>query len=93
MASAPQHVMAAAAEDVFTRDAAATAAACRVPFLFITAAAPRSDLAQLRELCPQLVVGQTVGAGHFAQLLVPEQVNAMIARFLAVSALPPAERD
>ena len=27
----------------------------------------------------------TVGAGHFHQLEVPEQVNAMIERFLAVA--------
>ena len=27
----------------------------------------------------------TVGAGHFHQLEVPEQVNAMIERFLALS--------
>jgi pimeloyl-ACP methyl ester carboxylesterase len=30
------------------------------------------------------VVGRTVGAGHFLQLEVPDQVNAMIERFLAV---------
>ena len=30
-------------------------------------------------------VGITVGAGHFHQLEVPEQVNAMIERFLAIS--------
>jgi pimeloyl-ACP methyl ester carboxylesterase len=34
---------------------------------------------------PDLEVGITVGAGHFHQLEVPEQVNAMIERFLAVS--------
>jgi pimeloyl-ACP methyl ester carboxylesterase len=27
----------------------------------------------------------TVGAGHFSQLEVPEQVNAMIERFLSVA--------
>ena len=27
---------------------------------------------------------QTVGSGHFNQLEVPEQVNAMIERFLAI---------
>jgi pimeloyl-ACP methyl ester carboxylesterase len=31
--------------------------------------------------------GKTVGSGHFCQLEVPEQVNAMIDRFLA-STLP-----
>ena len=34
-----------------------------------------------------LMVGQTVGARHFNILEVPEQVNAMIERFLAVAAL------
>jgi hypothetical protein len=31
------------------------------------------------------VTGKTVGSGHFVQLEVPEQVNAMIERFLAVA--------
>jgi hypothetical protein len=35
--------------------------------------------------CPQLVIGKTVGSGHFLELEVPEQVNAMIERFLAIS--------
>jgi hypothetical protein len=29
--------------------------------------------------------GKTVGSGHFCQLEVPEQVNAMIERFLTVA--------
>jgi hypothetical protein len=33
---------------------------------------------------PELLYGQTVGSGHFCQLEVPEQVNAMIDRFLAI---------
>jgi pimeloyl-ACP methyl ester carboxylesterase len=85
MASAPQYVMDSAALDMFTREAAPIAAACRMPFLYITGAAPRSDFEQLRELCPQVVFGQVVGAGHFSQLLVPDQINAMIARFLALN--------
>jgi hypothetical protein len=40
---------------------------------------------RLQELTPQVVTGQTVGAGHFITLLVPEQVNAMLERFFAVS--------
>lgn len=84
MAEAPQHVMVSAAEDMFVRDGPKMASACRVPFLYITGTTPRSDLDQLRELCPQVVIGQTVGAGHFSQLLVPDQINAMIARFLSL---------
>lgn len=43
-----------------------------------------SDVVRLRELNPRAVIGQTVGAGHFHQLEVPAQVDAMIERFLAV---------
>ena len=48
---------------------------------------PRADMTRFHELRPQLFYGQTVGSGHFCQLEVPEQINAMIDRFLAV-ALP-----
>jgi pimeloyl-ACP methyl ester carboxylesterase len=44
-----------------------------------------TEMPRLRAVCPHVVTGQTVGAGHFHQLEVPEQVNAMIERFLAVS--------
>jgi hypothetical protein len=40
---------------------------------------------RVRELIPQMLYGQTVGSGHFCQLEVPEQVNAMIDRYLAVA--------
>jgi pimeloyl-ACP methyl ester carboxylesterase len=87
MSSAPQHVMANSLEHHILRwDGAAAAAACTVPALYIGAATLVADVARFRELCPQLVVGQTVGAGHFNNQLVPEQVNAMIDRFLAVTA-------
>jgi hypothetical protein len=36
---------------------------------------------------PQLEIGRTVAVGHVAHLPAPDQVNAMIDRFLAVSAL------
>jgi pimeloyl-ACP methyl ester carboxylesterase len=87
MSAAPQHVMVSAFANLFSFDHAAAAAACRVPWLALYAQPPISDLVRLRELCPQLVTGQTVGAGHFHQLEVPEQVNAMIERFLHVAVL------
>jgi hypothetical protein len=54
--------------------------------LVISAAHPE-DLVPVRALCPTLVTGQTVGAGHFHQLEVPEQVSPMIDRFLALAGL------
>jgi hypothetical protein len=33
-----------------------------------------------------MTIGQTVGSGHFNQLEVPGQVNAMIEKFLALNA-------
>lgn len=41
-----------------------------------------NDPARLLGLKPNLQFGVTVGAGHFHQLEVPEQVNAMIERFI-----------
>jgi pimeloyl-ACP methyl ester carboxylesterase len=43
--------------------------------------------AELREPCPTIAIGETAGAGHFKQLEVPDQVNAMIDRFLAINDL------
>jgi pimeloyl-ACP methyl ester carboxylesterase len=85
MSSAPQHVMASAFENMFTFDHESAAAACKVPWLALYAGHVTTDLARLRALCPQVITGQTVGAGHFPQLEVPEQINAMIARFLATA--------
>jgi pimeloyl-ACP methyl ester carboxylesterase len=36
----------------------------------------------MSEWLPNVVNGWTVGAGHFSQLEVPDQVNAMIEAFL-----------
>jgi pimeloyl-ACP methyl ester carboxylesterase len=54
-----------------------------VPILVIRAHASSTDeIGRLRRLKPDLQIGITVGAGHFNQLEVPDQVNAMIERFL-----------
>jgi pimeloyl-ACP methyl ester carboxylesterase len=59
---------------------------CTVPVLLLRAEIDAdSDVLRLRAIKPDLEVAITVGAGHFHQLEVPEQVNAMIERFLAVS--------
>jgi pimeloyl-ACP methyl ester carboxylesterase len=58
---------------------------CEVPLLYLDAGTPNADLARALALRPELVIGRTIGSGHFSLLEVPEQVNAMIDRFLTVS--------
>lgn len=61
-------------------------ALCDVPLLVVLSRFGGSnDPSRLGTLKPQAHIGVTVGAGHFHQLEVPEQVNAMIERFLAVT--------
>jgi pimeloyl-ACP methyl ester carboxylesterase len=87
MTSAPDHVTLGCFEAIVSADMEGAAKKCKVPFLYLAAANPLADFARLRELCPHIVIGQTVGAGHFHQLEVPEQVNAMIDRFLKIAKL------
>jgi pimeloyl-ACP methyl ester carboxylesterase len=93
MTAAPQHVMAAAYAGLADYDAAAVASRLKAPILYVTAnePSPRADMDRLGELVPHLLRGQTVGSGHFCQLEVPEQVNAMIDRFFDI--LPSAARS
>jgi pimeloyl-ACP methyl ester carboxylesterase len=87
MSARPRHVMASAFETLFDYDAAPALAAFRVPILNLSAAEPPADLARIRQLAPHTTFAQTAAAGHFCQLEVPEQVNAMIERFLRANAL------
>lgn len=86
MISAPQHVMVSALEGWRDYDPGEAAGRLVAPCLYIAAdeAKPRSDMTRVRALAPQCRYGKTVGSGHFCQLEVPEQVNAMIDRFLAI---------
>ena len=88
MAAAPYHVLVSAYAGLADYDAERGTGRVAVPALYIGAdePSPRCDLARLAKLVPQLQTGRTVGAGHFCQLEVPEQVNAMIDRFLKLSA-------
>jgi pimeloyl-ACP methyl ester carboxylesterase len=87
MTSAPDHVTLGCWDAIVSADTEEAARRCTVPFLYLAAAVPVTDFARLRRLCPHVVVGQTVGSGHFHQLEVPEQVNPMIERFLKVSGI------
>jgi pimeloyl-ACP methyl ester carboxylesterase len=89
---APQHVLTSAFVNHVTQyDGTSAATGCRVPVAHIgdvTTAISHSDLAHFQELTPQLTLALTLGTGHFAPLIVPDQINAMLARFVA---LHPAE--
>ncbi len=87
MADAPQYMMISAYQGLADYDAGEAKGRVVVPSLYIAAdePSPRSDIGRLRELIPQMLYGQTVGSGHFCQLEVPDQVNAMIDRFLQVA--------
>ena len=87
MSSAPQHMMVSAMESLQNYDAAAVAEGYTVPALYIAADEPQphTDVSRFPKLVPRLTERKTVGSGHFCQLEVPEQLNAMIERFLAVA--------
>ena len=68
-------------------DGAAVLGGATVPVLSIGSAGPANSAADLRQACPAITIGQTVGSGHFIQLEVPDQVNAMIERFLTITDL------
>jgi pimeloyl-ACP methyl ester carboxylesterase len=84
MAATPHDVAVSAIAGVFrTGDGPLAAVTC--PILSIGAAAPLHEPAALKAVNPNIVIGQTVGSGHFNQLEVPDQVNAMIEQFLRVN--------
>jgi pimeloyl-ACP methyl ester carboxylesterase len=61
------------------------------PVLYIHAKAP-ADLQRLRQLRPDAMVGEVVGSGHYAMLSAPDQVDAMLERFLELVS-PDARAD
>jgi pimeloyl-ACP methyl ester carboxylesterase len=82
MLETPQHVMRSAFEHLLAFDSDSAARACKVPVLLIDAESPIVERQRFVNACPQLVCAQTAGAGHFHQLEVPDQINAMLERFL-----------
>lgn len=85
----PAHVTSSILEEsVQSWDDADALGRCEVPLLYLDASTPNADLARATKLQPRLVVGRTVGSGHFSPCEVPEQINAMLDRFLAVGLEP-----
>jgi pimeloyl-ACP methyl ester carboxylesterase len=86
MTSTPQHVMVSALQGLHDYDPDALDPP-EVPGVYIAAdeTQPRSDMSRFHEMFPDIFYGKTVGSGHFCQLEVPEQIGAMVDRFLAVA--------
>ena len=82
MMAAPRHVAANAMRGILAFDGPTVAAQCKVPALHLAATPPRNPPHLMSQWLPTIVNGWTVGAGHFNQLEVPDQVNAMIEGFL-----------
>ena len=83
----PQEQWIAHFEAMFAWDKVARerVSACKLPILYIQdSGGCYSDLPLFSSLCPQLVIGKTVGSGHFSTLEVPQQVNSMIEHFIKV---------
>lgn len=81
----PQHVLAAAWDSTRRTDASSAAAQMSVPALYVRGALSfLNDAEKLQEILPNLMMGQTIGSGHYHTLEVPDQVNAMIDRFVSL---------
>jgi pimeloyl-ACP methyl ester carboxylesterase len=78
----PHAVVAQTLAGMLSFDAAAAAAAARVPVLCVRSVVP-VDTAAFRRACPSLAIDETRGVGHFAMLDAADEVSAMIGRFLA----------
>jgi pimeloyl-ACP methyl ester carboxylesterase len=86
MCGVPLPVATAVVRGVVEWNGAGALALCDVPTLLLRSGLDaHTDVLRLCAVNPDIEVGVTVGAGHFHQLEVPDQVNAMIERFLAVS--------
>ncbi len=78
----PEHSVIATWRALLAWDPTPAIDACRVPFLYVDHGQPGCHLDLLLGHVPQMVTGQTVGTGHLALMEVPDQVNAMLERFI-----------
>jgi pimeloyl-ACP methyl ester carboxylesterase len=82
----PQHVLVPTFASLDRWNGEHLAGRINIPLLLITAGdGLPADLARTQQLLPQLELGRTVGAGHFAHAVAPDQINAMITHFLAAA--------
>jgi hypothetical protein len=55
----------------------------QAPLLYLDAGTPNADLGRAAALNPRLMIGRTIGSGHFSPLEVPDQVNAILTWFVS----------
>jgi pimeloyl-ACP methyl ester carboxylesterase len=85
MSAVPVEIALPAIGSLFAFDGPAALAAVQCPIASIGSDGPVNDAREMKRINPNVLIGQTLGAGHFNQLEVPEQVNAMIERFLRIN--------
>jgi pimeloyl-ACP methyl ester carboxylesterase len=85
MLKTPKHVTMSAFEGINRWDAVASASKIAMPVLNISRDLRRFN--DIREHIPHAENAETVGSGHFMELMVPQQVIAMIERFVEVHGL------
>jgi pimeloyl-ACP methyl ester carboxylesterase len=71
-------------QESMATDGSDSLARVRCPLLVVSARTP-VDIERLRGLQPEAFVGSVVGSGHWLTLAVPDQVNAMLDRFLEIA--------
>lgn len=82
MAATPAHVVKAAWDSLIDWDGESRFKGLRCPMLLISADKPLNRPMDLVHANPKLMTAQTAGAGHMQQYEVPDQIEAMIRRFI-----------
>lgn len=84
IAHGPSQLAAQLMRDVMSTDWSPQLSSGTYPLLYVHGVMP-TDLQRLREVRPDAIVGAIAGGGHYISLEVPDQVNAMIDRFLELA--------
>lgn len=85
MCSVPQKIAVAVLRGVVAWNGVGALLLCNVPLLVLRSRAGGSNSPdRLLALRPDIHIGITLGAGHFHQLDVPEQVTPMIEKFIQI---------
>ncbi|MFD0986365.1 alpha/beta fold hydrolase [Methyloligella solikamskensis] len=87
MTATPHHVMVSCLENLQTYEPADHGRELPVPCLYLATRepCPPREMARFQAVAPHMIYGKTVGAGHFCQIEIPNQVNTMVDRFLTLA--------